>query len=260
MKSPHDLAAEAASLSDVAGKISRARNNLGRSAGTQSAVVEGANASIGEMSQAVALSAKGTLAVVELMRKSDEDIQAGLASISQMTGARTDINHSSTQIGKILKTIEDIAFQTNLLALNAAVEAARAGEAGQGFAVVADEVRNLAQRSAASVHETAALISETNNRISRGMNMVTDLDAKFSVITQSLRKIEEMVEKIGEATNEQTQGIGQVNQAMIDVDKNSGQTANEAKAMTQISHSVIEGVDRLRNNVELLGRLLNKDL
>lgn len=252
------LAAEADSMSDLASKISQTSGNLDRSAELQSEVVEGASASIGEMSNFITRNADDIRAMVNLMKKSDEGIQTSVEAVTHMTKAMDEINYSSTQIGKILKTIEDIAFQTNLLALNAAVEAARAGEAGQGFAVVADEVRNLAQRSAASVHETAALISETNNRIGRGMTIASELESKFAFITESLRQIEKMVEKIGSATIEQTQRVELVNQAMQDVDKNSGQTVHEAGAMTLISSEVIEGVEHLRHNVELLGHLLNK--
>ena len=252
------LAEEADSMSELADRIAETSGNLDRSAEVQSSVVDGAGASIREMSDFIARNAEDTRVVVDLMKKSDQGVQEGLTAISQMTTAMNDINHSSSEIGKILKTIEDIAFQTNLLALNAAVEAARAGEAGQGFAVVADEVRNLAQRSAASVSETAALISETGNRIGRGMPIVATLDEKFKVITESLREIESMVGKIGDATTEQTQGIEQVNRAMGEVDKNSGKTINEAGAMTLISSEAIQGVEHLRRNVELLARLLSR--
>lgn len=254
------LAREADSMSDLAAKIARASGNLDRSAEVQSSVVGGAKDSIGEMSDFVARNAGDTKMVVDLMKKSSEEVQAGLRSIGQMTQAMNDINHSSAEIGKILKTIEDIAFQTNLLALNAAVEAARAGEAGQGFAVVADEVRNLAQRSAVSVNETAALISETTGRIGRGMTIVAELDEKFTAITESLNKIEAMVQTIGQATSEQAQGIEQVNQAMHEVDQNSDKTSREAGAMTQISDDVSQAVEHLRLNVELLAGILNRKI
>ncbi|UQZ88416.1 hypothetical protein C4J81_04000 [Deltaproteobacteria bacterium Smac51] len=254
------LLTEADNMSALASKISRASANLDQSAVTQSSVVDGANASIGEMSNFIVKNADDTREVMNLMRKSDDEVQAGLSAISQMTQAMDDINRSSSEIEKILKAIEDIAFQTNLLALNAAVEAARAGEAGQGFAVVAEEVRNLAQRSATSVHETASLITESGHRIGRGLTIVSELDGKFKVITETLRIIENMVEKIGHATSEQTQGIDQVNQAMSEVDQNSDKTANEANVMTQISTDVIQGVEHLRLNIELLGQLLNRKL
>ena len=254
----NDLADEADSMSNLAGRISQTSGTLDQSADRQASVVQGAEASIAEMADFINRNTQDIRTMVDLMRRSNEDVQAGLDGIGQMTGAMDNINKSSAAIGKILKTIEDIAFQTNLLALNAAVEAARAGEAGAGFAVVADEVRNLAQRSAASVGETAGLITETNQRIGRGLTIVAELDAKFKVITEALKQIETVVEKIGAATTEQTQGLNQVNQAMEEVNSNSGRTAGEAGVMIQVSSDVTRGVERLRENVELLGLLLNR--
>ena len=254
----NSLAREADAMNELAGEISAASGNLDQCAEVQSSVVEGASAAITEVSNAITSNAGNTKNAVDLMRRSDTDIQAGLGALDQMTTAMKDIHTSSEQIGKVLKTIEDIAFQTNLLALNASVEAARAGEAGQGFAVVADEVRNLAQRSAASVHETAALITETENRVGRGMTIVTELDDKFKVVITTLNNIEGMIQKIESATGEQTQGISQVGQAMDEVDQNSGRTAQEAGAMTKISSDISQGVDNLRRNIQMLGQILKR--
>ncbi len=252
------LANEADLMASFATEISQTSSNLSHSASSQAAVVDGASNSISEMSGLITRSAGNARDVNQLMSSSDADVQAGKVAITDMTRAMEDINTSSAQIGTVLKAIEDIAFQTNLLALNAAVEAARAGEAGKGFAVVADEVRNLAQRSAASVKETATLIQDTADRVKRGMSIVGELDGKFAVIMTSLDSIKDMVEKIGEATMEQTHGIEQVNQAMAQVDKHSDETAAEADSMTRISSDINVRVSELRNTIDMLGTLLNQ--
>ena len=254
----NDLTREADTMSDFAGSISQAGDNLDQSARQQAAVVDGASASITEMSGSIARNSENAGAVADLMRRCDADVEAGLEAIRQMTGAMRDISVSSGEIGKILKTIEDIAFQTNLLALNAAVEAARAGEAGKGFAVVADEVRSLAQRSASSVQETAGMITETTNRVNRGMSIVGELDEKFKIIMESLGQIREMTGKIGEATYEQTHAVEQVNQAMGQVDRYSREAAGEAAAMTGVSSDIIDRVGNLRDSIDMLGALLNR--
>ncbi|MCC8180843.1 MAG: methyl-accepting chemotaxis protein, partial [Planctomycetes bacterium] len=252
------LVEEAGIMSRYADEVSAASRNLDQSASPQAAVVDGASHSISDMSDSISRNAADAKSVTELMRQSDDDIQAGFEAIQQMTKAMEEINHSSGEIGKILKTIEDISFQTNLLALNAAVEAARAGEAGKGFAVVADEVRNLAQRSAGSVRETESMINETASRVGRGMTIVGELDEKFKLIIDSMNKVGEMVGKIGDAAEEQTHGIEQVNQAMAQVDKNSDETAHEAQAMTKISDNIAEGVDHLLATTDMLGQLLSR--
>lgn len=254
----NNLIEEADTMSGFAEDISHASDNLDNSARDQAAVVDGAAASIAEMAESISDNAGNAGGVNDLMRKSDGDVKSCLTAMDQMITAMQDINVSSGKIGGILKVIEDIAFQTNLLALNAAVEAARAGEAGKGFAVVADEVRNLAQRSASSVQETSGLIGETGERVERGMSIVAELEMKFKEIVNTLTQVREMTSRIGEATNEQTHGIEQVNQAMARVGKNSRETAEEATDMTRVSTSIAGGVTNLRENIERLGSLINR--
>jgi Methyl-accepting chemotaxis protein len=252
----NNLSTEADNMAGIAGDISDTSALLEQSAGSQSAVVDGATASITEMSGSISNNAANAKSVRDLMTESESDIRAGIEAINHMTSAMQDISTSSGEIGKILKVIEDIAFQTNLLALNAAVEAARAGEAGKGFAVVADEVRNLAQRSAGSVKDTSGLIAETGSRVNRGMSIVSELDEKFKTIIATLDRIREMISKIGEATEEQTHGIEQVNQVMAQVDKNTGDTVAKAGDMTRISGDIREQVQELHMVVDQLGELL----
>ena len=253
-----NLIREADTMTGYAGEISQTSDTVDRNSREQTAVVDGAAASIAEMSSSIARNAENADEATGFMRRSDADVQSCLTAMEQMVGAMRDIDHSSGEIGKILKAIEDIAFQTNLLALNAAVEAARAGEAGKGFAVVADEVRSLAQRSASSVQETAQMIQQTADRVGRGMSIVTDLEEKFRTITETLGHVRDMTGKIAETTIEQKHGIEQVNQAMGQVDRYSREAADEAATMTRISSSISEVVDQLHGSIAQLGRLLSR--
>ncbi len=253
-----DLVREAGVMQGFADEISAASDNLGDSAQKQASVVQETTTSINEMSGLVSRSAKSAEAVNTLVVQCDQGVETGKGAVEQMIAAMNDISVSSSEIGKILKTIEDIAFQTNLLALNAAVEAARAGEAGKGFAVVADEVRNLSQRSAAAVKDTASLINETASRVGRGTAIADELGEKFDAIISSIRQIKDMTTEIDHATAEQTHGIEQVNHAIGQVDGCSREANSQAVAMTRISAQMAERVEYLGASIDVLGSLLNR--
>ena len=119
-----------------------------------------------------------------------------------MKASMSAIQASSSEISKIIKTIDEIAFQTNILALNAAVEAARAGEAGLGFAVVADEVRNdLSQRCAAAARETSDRISDSTEKSTQGAQMSEKVATNLSAIVERIRRLDEMVAEIAQASH-----------------------------------------------------------
>ncbi len=181
-------------------------------------------------------------------------VNQGTAGMASMDQAMADIKVSTAQINAIIKTIEDIAFQTNLLALNAAVEAARAGEAGAGFAVVADEVRNLAIRSAESVNSTTTLIESTGQKVESGSRVAARMGESYQEIAAAAEAVDQLVNQINSATREQTAGLGQVNQAVLDMDAITQNSVELATNLTATSARLSQQAGDLGQAVtQLLG-------
>ncbi|RXZ38972.1 HAMP domain-containing protein [Oxalobacteraceae bacterium CAVE-383] len=149
----------------------------------------------------------------------------GGAVVSQVVDTMQEINSSALKIADIIAVIDGIAFQTNILALNAAVEAARAGEQGRGFAVVASEVRNLAQRSAAAAKEIKVLIDDSVNKVDSGSQLVSQAGATMNEIVASVQRVTDIMGEIASASAEQETGIGQINQAISEMDSVTQQNA-----------------------------------
>lgn len=172
--------------------------------------------------------------------------ERGTGEMQKMQQAMPSIRNSSNDIAKILKTIDEIAFQTNILALNAAVEAARAGEAGAGFAVVADEVRNLAQRCAVAAKETAEKISEATTRSEQGVDLSNQVGACLAKILAKAREVDHLVADVSTASNEQSRGIEQINQAIGQLDKVTQSNAASAEETASASEELNAQSQELR--------------
>jgi methyl-accepting chemotaxis protein len=160
----------------------------------------------------------------QAMSASDVARQGG-AVVAQVVDTMNAINASSNKIVDIIGVIDGIAFQTNILALNAAVEAARAGEQGRGFAVVASEVRNLAQRSAAAAREIKTLIGDSVTQVNAGARLVDQAGTTMNDVVDSAQRVTIIMGEISAATLEQTAGIEQINQAIIQMDQATQQNA-----------------------------------
>ena len=163
-----------------------------------------------------------------------------------------EISSSSEETGKIIKTIDEIAFQTNLLALNAAVEAARAGEAGAGFAVVADEVRNLAMRAAEAAKSTSNLIENTIKAVQKGDELTQSTQASFKENMEITAKVGELVDEIAAASDEQARGIEQVNIAVTQMDKVVQQVAANAEESAGTSEEMSAQAEHMKSIVSNL--------
>ena len=165
--------------------------------------------------------------------------------VSQVVSTMNEINVSSKKISDIIGVIDGIAFQTNILALNAAVEAARAGEQGRGFAVVAGEVRSLAQRSAEAAKEIKLLIGTSVDKVASGSKLVRDAGSTMNEIVASVQRVTDIIGEISAAASEQSDGIGQVNIAVTQLDQMTQQNASLVQESAAAADSLKEQASRL---------------
>ncbi|MCX8131662.1 MAG: methyl-accepting chemotaxis protein [Clostridia bacterium] len=217
-------------------QVSASSQALSQGATEQASSIEEITSSMTEVAAQTKQNAINANQASELALAVKEKAEQGNDQMKEMVKAMQDINQSSSNISKIIKVIDEIAFQTNILALNAAVEAARAGQHGKGFAVVAEEVRNLAARSANAAKETTDMIEGSIKNVEVGTKIASNTASALSEIVGGVAKAASLVSEIAIASNEQATGISQVNQALeqvAQVVQTNSATAEESAAASE---------------------------
>ena len=213
------------SVSSAASQIATGNQDLSARTEQTAANLEETAASIEELTATVTQSADTARQANQLASTAVQAAERGGEVVNQVVRSMEQINTSSRKIGDIIGVIDGIAFQTNILALNAAVEAARAGEQGRGFAVVAGEVRSLAQRSAEAAKEIKQLITASVGNVDAGSSQVAQAGESMQEIVASVRRVTDLIGEITASATEQRDGIGQVNQAVSNLDQMTQQNA-----------------------------------
>ena len=246
----------AVQVSNASNQIATSSQSLAEGASEQAASIEETASSLEQMSSMTRQNAQNADQADNLMKEANEIVGRADGAMSELTVSMSEISKASEETSKIIKTIDEIAFQTNLLALNAAVEAARAGEAGAGFAVVADEVRNLAMRAADAARNTATLIEETVKKVGDGSTLVSRTNEAFGEVAEVSAKVGDLVAEIAAASQEQAQGIEQVNKAVAQMDKVVQQNAANAEESASASGEMNSQSRNMRRFVEELVTLI----
>jgi methyl-accepting chemotaxis protein len=243
-------------VSSASGQVSAASQSLAEGATEQAAGLEETSSSLEEMSSMTKQNAENAGQANVLASDARKAAEGGATSMQRMVEAINDIQKSSDETAKIIKVIDEIAFQTNLLALNAAVEAARAGEAGKGFAVVAEEVRNLAMRSAEAAKNTANMIEESVKNSKNGVTISEEVRKALDGIVGGIAKTTDLVGEIAAASQEQAQGIDQVNTAVAQMDKVTQQNAANAEESASASEELSAQAEQMKGIVSELVHLV----
>ena len=237
-------------------QVSAASQHLAEGSSEQAASLEETSSSLEEMSSMTKQNAGHAGEARKLMQEAGAVVHKVNSHMEEMAQAISEITRSSEQTGKIIKSIDEIAFQTNLLALNAAVEAARAGEAGAGFAVVADEVRNLAMRAAEAARNTSELIQETIKAVRSGNQLTHLTQEAFKENVKVSTHVAQLVDEIATASEEQAQGISQINTAVAEMDRVVQQAAANAEESAGASEEMNAQAEQMRSYVRDLGAII----
>lgn len=250
------IGSSAVQVASASNQVASSSHTLAEGASEQAASLEETSASLEEMSSMTKRNAENAQQAKHSTVSTLKHAEAGGQQMQEMQAAMEAIRTASQDITKILKTIDEIAFQTNILALNAAVEAARAGEAGAGFAVVADEVRALAHRCATAAKETAVKIDDAVAKSEQGVSISAEVAKSFTAIQEQIRQLDHLSSEIATASSEQSQGIGQVNTTITQMDQVTQANAASAEENASASAELLAQSESLHDAVKDLHALL----
>lgn len=230
-------------------EIAAGNNNLSSRTEQQAASLEETASSMEELTGTVKQNAENARQANQLAIGASDIAVKGGGVVQLVVSTMSEINNSAKKIVDIISVIDGIAFQTNILALNAAVEAARAGEQGRGFAVVASEVRNLAQRSAAAAKEIKSLIGDSVVKVESGSRLVDEAGRTMQEVVTAVRRVTDIMSEISAASAEQSSGIEQVNQAVVQMDENTQQNAALVEEAAAAAESLEEQAGSLADAI-----------
>jgi methyl-accepting chemotaxis protein len=236
-------------MSVVSREIASGNADLSARTESQASSLEETASSMEELTSTVRQNAENARQANQLVISASDVAVRGGKVVGDVVDTMSSIKDSSRKIVDIISVIDGIAFQTNILALNAAVEAARAGEQGRGFAVVASEVRNLAQRSAAAAKEIKTLIGDSVDKVDTGSKLVTEAGATMEEIVTSVKRVTDIMAEILMASQEQSAGIEQVNQAIGQMDQVTQQNAALVEEAASAAALMQEQAAKLQDSV-----------
>ena len=236
-------------ISTASAEIATGNMDLSSRTEQQAGALEETASAMEELTSTVRQNSDNARQANQLAVSASEVAQAGGQVVGKVVHTMDAINESSRKIADIISVIDGIAFQTNILALNAAVEAARAGEQGRGFAVVASEVRSLAQRSASAAHEIKALIDDSVAKVDTGTKLVGEAGQTMNEVVASVKRVSDIVAEITAAGAEQSQGIEQINNAVVQMDENTQQNAALVEQAAAAAKALQEQATRLSQTV-----------
>ena len=241
-------------VSAASDQLSASAQTLSQGTSEQASSVQELAELITEISEQAKDTAAGALNVRSQTHQTGQEVSLCNQKMQHLVEAMDEIQTSSNEIEKILKTIDDIAFQTNILALNAAVEAARAGSAGKGFAVVAEEVRSLAGKSAQAAQNTSELIEHSTNAVHTGTEIARNTADILLNVVNSIQTVVDSIDGIASVSNEQSDAVWQVSEGINQISlvvQNNSATAEEGAAASEQLSAEAAGLKQLVNQFTL---------